>query len=195
MAWVDTVIAISLNNVVIPLILLSLCLKYVLRDYATQKLKFKAWLSNFLSSRETGAMLEAKEILFKKLDALVSRDWYLKNLGLIRILEIGTGGGWNLGFYPRNCHLVAVDSNPFTEPYLREKVRRLPVLLESFVVKSSDMLSDVKSCYVDAVVTTQVLCGTENVDSILKEISRVLAPVSLSSPYRVFLPCNDGLVL
>ncbi|XP_075554855.1 thiol S-methyltransferase TMT1A-like [Dermacentor variabilis] len=177
MAWIDSVLASFLHNVFLPLLVLSICLRYALqRDYTTRRLKFKAWLSNYMSYRETGAMLEAKEILFSKLESIVSRDWYLRNLGLIRILEIGAGSGSNLAFYPRNCHLVAVDSNPYTASYLRRKLTRVPVLLEMFLVQNGGSLNNVKSCYVDAVVTTHVLCGVKDLDAILKEIARVLAP-------------------
>ncbi|XP_075722560.1 thiol S-methyltransferase TMT1B isoform X2 [Rhipicephalus microplus] len=177
MAWIDSVLASLLHNVFLPLIVLSLCLRYALqRDYTARRLKFQAWLSNYMSYRETGAMLEAKEILFGKLESIVSQDWYLRNLGLIRILEIGAGSGSNLAFYPRNCHLVAVDSNPFTASYLRRKLARVPVLLEMFLVQNGGSLNNVKSCYVDAVVTTHVLCGVKDLDAVLKEIARVLAP-------------------
>lgn len=177
MAWIDSVLASLLHDVFLPLFVLSVCLKYALQqDYTSKRLRFQAWLSNYMSYRETGAMLEAKEILFSKLESIVSRDWYLRNLGLIRILEIGAGSGSNLTFYPRNCHLVAVDSNPYTAPYLRRKLTRVPVLLEMFLVQNSGSLNNVKSCYVDAVVTTHVLCGVRDLDAILKEIARVLVP-------------------
>lgn len=127
-------------------------------------------------SRETGAMLEAKAILFGKMKQVVSRDSNLRNLGLIRVLEIGGGAGHNLGFYPKNCHVIAVDPNPFVESYLRKNAARLPVLLETFLAQSADSLADVATGHVDVVVTTHVLCGVQDVNAALKEIARVLAP-------------------
>ncbi|KAL3242172.1 hypothetical protein MRX96_021449 [Rhipicephalus microplus] len=42
--------------------------------------------------------------------------------------------------------------------------------------RTGGSLNNVKSCYVDAVVTTHVLCGVKDLDAVLKEIARVLAP-------------------
>lgn len=176
MAWVDGIIAASANHIVLSLIAVSLCIKYLLRDYRTRRLKLNAWFTNFISSRETGAMLEAKEILLRKLQALESHDWYLRNLGIIRILEIGCGAGSNLMFYPKNCHLIAVDTNPYNTRYFRKKLRELPVLLEMYLVQDGELLKGVHSSYVDAVISTHVLCGVDNVECVLKEIRRVLAP-------------------
>ncbi|KAM7288630.1 hypothetical protein ISCGN_028831 [Ixodes scapularis] len=176
MAWLDYAVATFLHNFVIPTLILAVCLKYALRDHTTRRLKLRAWLSNFAQSRETGAMLEAKEILFDKMKHVVSRDANLRNLGLIRVLEIGGGAGHNLVFYPKNCHVIAVDSNPFVESYLRKNVAQLHVLLETFLVRSGDSLADVPTGHVDVVVTTHVLCGVDDVNLALKEIARVLVP-------------------
>ncbi|CAN8000486.1 unnamed protein product [Ixodes hexagonus] len=176
MAWLDFAIATLLNNFVLPLVVLAVCLKYAARYYSKRRLRLKAWLSNYALSRETGAMLHAKATLFAKMRHIVSRDSYLRNLGLIRVLEIGSGSGRNLGFYPKNCHVIAVDSNPFIESYLRKNVARLPVLLEAFLVQRGGSLAGVATGHVDVVVTNHVLCGVDDVNLALKEIARVLVP-------------------
>nr|CAD7265257.1 unnamed protein product [Timema shepardi] len=132
-------------------------------------------------------MKRHKEALFTPLDKLESLDWKLRNEGLIRVLEIGVRTGvclssldiWgeNLKYYPRNSRVTLVDKNIYLQSYFEANPSRISHLkVERFMVSHGDDLRGVPSNSVDVVVATLVLCSAANVEAVLREIRRVLAP-------------------
>ncbi|MGK0289108.1 MAG: ubiquinone/menaquinone biosynthesis C-methylase UbiE [bacterium] len=104
--------------------------------------------------------------------------WRSELLSEVRgnILEIGSGTGVNLPYYPKS-----IDSLVFTEPdphmltFLIKKVSEKSnkkFRVEGF---SADNL-DFPDHSFDAIVTTLVLCSVESPENTLKEIKRVLKP-------------------
>jgi len=94
-----------------------------------------------------------------------------------RILEIGIGDGGNFHYYPQNSTLLALDPNPYFEPYLRKKLEMYPGLqLEKLHHGYGEDMSTILPESVDAVVTVNVLCSVGNMKQVLEEIHRVLKP-------------------
>lgn len=52
------------------------------------------------------------------------------------------------------------------------------ITLEKYIVSSGEKLEGLSSNSVDVVVTTTVLCSVNNARKVLREIRRVLVPVS-----------------
>lgn len=95
------------------------------------------------------------------------------------ILEIGAGTGANFQFFPDGCSVVALDPNGQMNRYLRHNKHFYPnINLKDYIVGSGEDMGKVKDHSVSVVVTTLVLCSVESVDEVLKEIIRVLKPVS-----------------
>ncbi|XP_059478181.1 N6-adenosine-methyltransferase TMT1A-like [Neocloeon triangulifer] len=118
-----------------------------------------------------------KKKLFASLSEIKSADWDLKNKGLIRILEIGSGNGANLQYFPKGAHLVMVDRNEFYGPLLKDNLKKHNHLhLEKMVYCSAENMKQISSDSVDVVVSTIVLCSIDDVRAVLTEVKRVLAP-------------------
>lgn len=99
--------------------------------------------------------------------------------GELRLLEIGTGGGSNFQFYPLGCKVTCTDINPnFQESLSRNMKKNQHLHYERFLVAAGEDLHQVPSGSVDAVVCTLVLCSVNSVSSTLREVLRVLRPVS-----------------
>lgn len=92
-----------------------------------------------------------------------------------RTLEIGSGTGLNLAFYP-----FAVDELILAEPEpaMRERLeRRLNALgRHATVIDSGAERLPYRDSSIDTVVSTLVLCTVDAPDLALKEIARVLRP-------------------
>jgi ubiquinone/menaquinone biosynthesis C-methylase UbiE len=110
---------------------------------------------------------------------LKSSDPELRKKGALRILEIGPGPGYNFEFYPPNSELTVVEVNPFFEDQFFEKQVVHPhIKMDRFVVGFAEDMKGVPDNSIDVVVSTMVLCSVRSVDGALKEVHRVLAPVS-----------------
>jgi len=90
------------------------------------------------------------------------------------VLEIGAGTGTNLPFLPREIHFVAVDPNPFVEPYVREAAREQGIRVD-FRQGTAEQIPAADES-VDAVISTLVLCCVKDPAVVLKEVLRVLKP-------------------
>lgn len=107
----------------------------------------------------------------------VSADPVLRKKGVLRILEIGPGPGYNFEFYPPNSELTVVEVNPYFEKQFFRKQKEHPhIKMERFVVGFAENMKDVPDNSVDIVVSTMVLCSVRSVEGALKEIHRILAP-------------------
>ena len=97
------------------------------------------------------------------------------------VLEIGAGTGANFAFYPRGCSIVALDPNPHMNFYLLHAEKFYPnVTLKEYITGTAENMKKIENQSVSTVVSTLVLCSVESVEQVLKEIIRILKPVSKS---------------
>lgn len=106
------------------------------------------------------------------------RDWRRMLLSDISgdVLELGSGTGANLEFYPPTIkRLVLIEPSPYMQQRLKEKISLNKL-------SNIEILSDKAEClpFVDAsfdvVVCTLVLCSVKNLEKTLFEIHRILRP-------------------
>jgi ubiquinone/menaquinone biosynthesis C-methylase UbiE len=92
------------------------------------------------------------------------------------VLEVGTGTGRNLPFYPPGlARLVLTEPDQYMRRQLSEKIRtRAPKRAELLDASLDDLPFPAASF--DAVVATLVLCSVPHPDRALREIHRVLRP-------------------
>ena len=63
-----------------------------------------------------------------------------------KILEIGSGSGANLDFFPKdsNVSFIALDSNEFCRPYLEKRLQAYPnVRLDSYLTSSAEKMAEI----------------------------------------------------
>ena len=107
-----------------------------------------------------------------------SSDPELRKKGVLRVLEIGPGPGYNFEFYPSNSRLTVVEVNPhFKDQFFAKQIDHPHIQMERFIVGFAEDMKGVADNSIDIVVSTMVLCSVRNVDKALQEIQRVLAPV------------------
>ena len=115
---------------------------------------------------------------FEKIKNHKSADPELRKKGILRILEIGPGPGYNFEFYPSKSQLSVVEVNPFFEKQFFEKQADHPhIKMDRFIVGFAENMKDVPDNSVDIVVSSFVLCSVRSVEGALKEVHRVLVPV------------------
>lgn len=145
---------------------------------------------------------EMKKVHFNSMHYHKSADPALRNQGLMRILEIGAGSGMalsfitpnksvynfqselgaNFEFYPANSSLTVVEPNAYFEPLFYERQSKFPAIkMEKFVLGSAEQMTEIKDGSIDVAVSTLVLCSVDSLSATLKEIQRVLAPVTAIS--------------
>lgn len=126
-------------------------------------------------------MLYNRMLLGKKKELFESMEKHLENVEG-DVLEIGAGTGANFAFYPRGCSVMAVDPNPHMNFYLCRTEKYYPhVTLKDYIVGTAENMKKIEDQSVSAVVSTLVLCSVDSVEQSLKEIIRVLKPVSCSN--------------
>jgi ubiquinone/menaquinone biosynthesis C-methylase UbiE len=92
-----------------------------------------------------------------------------------RTLEIGAGTGLNLQHYPGDLDdLVVAEPDPSMRGHLEVRVRRTGS--RARVIAAPAERLPVENATVDTVVATLVLCTVNDLESVLDEITRVLAP-------------------
>ena len=105
------------------------------------------------------------------------------------VVEVGIGSGENFDYYPDGTTLIAVDSNPHVEKFLRANVEKVGdrIHLKQFVAASAEDMSctgqvGVEDNSVAAVVCTKLLCSLteDEVRKTIQEVKRVLMPVSIN---------------
>ncbi|KAF8773932.1 Methyltransferase-like protein 7A like protein [Argiope bruennichi] len=95
----------------------------------------------------------------------------------LEILEIGVGGGDNLQFYPENANLTVLDSNESFIKYFEENRQKYPqVNLKNIIIAWAEDMHEVADESFDILVCTLVLCSVKDVQTVLKEVKRVLKP-------------------
>lgn len=144
--------------------------------FATQDRWF-AYVMHFCTKDEFPKLEEVKKDHFASLKDHVSHDPELRKKKVIKILEIGVGTGVNFAHYPDGCRLVVVDPNPHFKEYYDNNRKKFPnIHSEDVLVAKGDDMHMIADGSVDAVVITLVLCSVDNIDKILSEVRRVLAP-------------------
>ena len=87
--------------------------------------------------------------------------------------------GANFEFYPDNTRLSVVEiNNQFREAFDKNLSNYPNIHLENFTIGMAENMSDIKDGSIDVVVSTMVLCSVRSIEQTLKEIQRVLKPVS-----------------
>jgi ubiquinone/menaquinone biosynthesis C-methylase UbiE len=118
-------------------------------------------------------MASLKQELFSNLQEFAGPS------GKLTLLEVGCGTGANFKFYPPGCRVTCIDPNPNFEKFLFKSVAENRQLqFERFVVAAGEDMHQVTDGSVDVVVCTLVLCSVKNQEKILREVCRVLKPVS-----------------
>ena len=119
-----------------------------------------------------------KANMFENICSIQSSDENLRKENAIRILEIGTGEGPNLKFYPK-CKFISVDCNKSFQKILKENKKQFPdVAIERIIAaKGEDISEYIPDESVDVVVITHVLCSVDDQEAVLKAAHRVLAKV------------------
>lgn len=106
------------------------------------------------------------------------RDWrhiLLKNIDG-DVLELGSGTGANLEFYPATIkRLILVEPDPYMENKLRAKLPLYKLNNIKILNDNAECLS-VSDSSIDIVVCTLVLCSVRNLEKALSEIYRILRP-------------------
>ncbi|GFT17544.1 methyltransferase-like protein 7A [Nephila pilipes] len=101
--------------------------------------------------------------------------------GAHEILEIGIADGDNLPYYPNNSSLIALDPSEDFEELLKNNLKKHPqIMFKRKVTAMGENMVGVEDASVDVVVSTYVLCSVKDVRSVLKEVKRVLKPVSIN---------------
>mgnify|MGYP001820506241 FL=1 len=90
------------------------------------------------------------------------------------VVEIGSGPGANLRYYPPGAALTAIEPNPAMHAPLRANAARWGIDLTIRGLKGESL--DLASESVDAVVGTLVLCSVDNPRKVVAEIMRILKP-------------------
>lgn len=114
----------------------------------------------------------------------------------LTLLEIGCGTGTNFQYYPNGSKVICTDPNPQFQKYLTKGMEDNDHLTyDRFVVASGEDMAPVQDNSVDTVVCTLVLCTVDNVQQTLREIYRVLRPVSYASTIGRLKKHVQGLTL
>ena len=90
------------------------------------------------------------------------------------VLEIGIGTGLNLGAYPLDTRLHAVDPSPSALAVAEERARRLGCAVALWLGDAAALPYPDDSF--DVVVGTFVLCSVDDIERTLRECRRVLRP-------------------
>ncbi|GFS16668.1 methyltransferase-like protein 7A [Elysia marginata] len=173
MARVDAEVSFLLAYIILPILSLFLVSRYLF-ELNLKKLESLvlrrtcAWLSRRYLEKE-------KQLLFKHLG-----DIKQTSRRALSILEIGIGSGENFQYYPRGVHFSCVEPNHHYDSVWKKKLEKFRHIRldECFHLGAEDM-PDVKSNMYDVVVCTLVLCSVMDPAAVLREIHRVLKPVSI----------------
>jgi len=129
-----------------------------------------AFLSNMLVVKYNIAVADYKKTLFSKI-----REDVIKNDG--HIMEIGSGTGGSLDYYPQNItvKLTAVEPNSYTKKYLDRRLLKYPhIRLIKYVINKAEDMKDIPNNSIGCLVSTIVLCSVDDQEQVFREIRRVL---------------------
>lgn len=133
------------------------------------------WMAFNITFSYNRKMHKNKRELFRNVASFANAD------GTLRLLEIGCGSGANFRFYPGGCTVICTDPNPHFHQYLRRSMdANAHLTYEEVAVVSGENMEDFEDESMDVVVGTLVLCSVQNVPQVLREVHRVLKPVSFN---------------
>lgn len=92
-----------------------------------------------------------------------------------KVLEIGSGAGANLAYYPNNIHWIGVEPNIYMYPYLKREAQQQGLSNIKLYQGTAENLP-VENESIETIVSTHVLCSVSQLDRSLQEIKRVLKP-------------------
>ncbi|XP_034349107.3 thiol S-methyltransferase TMT1A-like isoform X1 [Arvicanthis niloticus] len=136
----------------------------------------KKWFPYFL---KRFTVMYNEQMASRKRELFSNLQEFAGPSGKLSLLEVGCGTGANFKFYPPGCRVTCIDPNPNFEKFLFKSVAENRHLqFERFVVAAGENMHQVADGSVDVVVCTLVLCSVNNQEKILREVHRVLRPVS-----------------
>ncbi|XP_069181888.1 thiol S-methyltransferase TMT1B-like [Procambarus clarkii] len=139
--------------------------------------RYFASFMNYFTQHSHAKVEEMKKDVFSKLSTVVSHDPELRKHNAIKILEIAVGTGTNFAYYPEGARLVVVDPNPHFKAYYDNNRKKFPnIHSEEIIVSTAENMDMVADNSIDVVVSTFVLCSVENINKVIQQILRVLAP-------------------
>ena len=89
------------------------------------------------------------------------------------VLEVGTGTGKNLEYYPKDCKVTAIDISPKMLKHAKKRMAGMDNI--SLQVMDAELLAFADNSF-DYVITTFVLCSIPNPVAALREMRRVCKP-------------------
>lgn len=92
------------------------------------------------------------------------------------VLEVGTGTGKNLEYYPKDCKVTAIDISPKMLEHAKKRMAGMDNI--SLQVMDAEKLAFADNSF-DYVITTFVLCSIPNPVAALREMRRVCKPDGL----------------
>lgn len=92
------------------------------------------------------------------------------------VLEVGTGTGKNLEYYPKDCKVPAIDISPKMLKHAKKRMAGMDNI--SLQVMDAEKLAFADNSF-DYVITTFVLCSIPNPVAALREMRRVCKPDGL----------------
>jgi len=92
------------------------------------------------------------------------------------VLEVGTGTGKNLEYYPKDCKVTAIDISPKMLKHAKKRMAGMDNI--SLQVMDAELLAFADNSF-DYVITTFVLCPIPNPVAALREMRRVCKPDGL----------------
>jgi len=136
---------------------------------------FDSFLLDYVQKKYNVRMYSRKKaLLFDGLSQM------MENTGRpLRVLEIGAGTGANFPYYPDSTIVSCIEPVAQFNKKLIAAAGGFPRLQFEFHDGFAEDMAVIESGSVDAVVSTLVLCSVTDVDRCLKEVIRVLKPVSI----------------
>ncbi|KAK2506164.1 hypothetical protein MC885_017412 [Smutsia gigantea] len=99
--------------------------------------------------------------------------------GKVALLELSCGTGANFQFYPAGCRIICLDPNPHFKKFLTKSMAENRHLqFKQFVVAPGEDMKQLADGSMDVVVSSLVLCSVQSPARVLKEVQRVLRPMS-----------------
>jgi ubiquinone/menaquinone biosynthesis C-methylase UbiE len=111
----------------------------------------------------------AEEYLFKKFRQML---WSRLKGG--RVLELGVGTGANIPYYPKECHVTAVDLSEHMLERARRRAAKLGTNMDLQLMDAQHLTFPDHSF--DTAVTTCVFCSVPNPVQGMRELGRVVKP-------------------